>query len=182
MTRLGVPGPADDSPTPEGPTSTTTTTTTAPPKPTPGDVPAGYQRVTGPAGMRTVIPTGWRTQRSSGPGAMQAVDPADADRYVKYGGSAAPLIAIETSHIRYENDFAVRAPDYRRLKLDSATYGGHDAVEWEFEHRDGDGILHVRSLYWRADGKEYFVLVAAPAARWTAAKPIYDTMIAHATP
>jgi hypothetical protein len=170
----------DDSGTPSGPTAgrPPTTPTT---KPTP-TAPAGFQQVAGPAGLHTVIPAGWPAMRTTGPGAVQATDPADTVRFVKYGGSPAPVLGIELSHIQYENGFATRATDYRRIGLSSAHYGGHDAVEWEFEHREGASLMHVRSLYWRADGKEYFVLAAAPAPRWPQMQPIYDTMVANATP
>jgi hypothetical protein len=203
-----VPGPAtvpaasiptivyEDSPTtPSTPLPTTsadpddsrpgTTTTTAPPttKSTPTTVaPPGFQQVTGPAGLHTVIPAGWRSARTTGPGAMQATDPADTIRYVKYGGSAAPETGIESTHIQYENVFAGRAFDYKRLALNSAEYGGHDAVEWEFEHREGPNVMHVKSLYWRAEGKEYFVLAAAPATRWQQMQQIYKMMTENATP
>jgi membrane protein implicated in regulation of membrane protease activity len=179
---IPVPGTPDDSGTTGTTTTTTTTrapTTTTSPAPF---VPAGYQPVTGPAGLRTVIPAGWHPVRTTGPGAMQATDPADADRFVKYGGSVASDLGIEPAHIQYENGFALRTPDYKRLELSSAAYDGHDAVVWEFEHRDGGAVLHVRSLYWRANGKEYFVLASAPASRWDAMAPIYNTMVANASP
>lgn len=167
-------------------TTGTTTSTTRPPSTsvhTPTSAPpAGYQQVSGPAGLRTVIPAGWRSMKTTGPGALLAVDPADSVRYVKYGGSRAPDLAIEASHIQYENGFATRAVEYRRIALSSATYGGHDAVEWEFEHHDGSNLVHVRSLYWRAGGTEYFVLAAAPATRWPQMQPVYEAMVANATP
>lgn len=154
-------------------TSTPPVTTTAP---------AGFMRVNGPAGVQTVIPNGWRVSRSTGPGAMQATDPADGSRFVKFGGSAAPVIDISTSHVQYENGFATRTPGYRRLDLSSATYGGHPAVEWEFEHTQGTAVRHVRSLYWRAQGNEYFVFASGPADRWADTVPIYDAMVAHSSP
>jgi hypothetical protein len=144
--------------------------------------PDGFQRVSGPAGVFTVIPAGWSAVRSTGPGALQAADPAGTGRYVKFGGSVAPQIAIDLSHIQYENGFAARSADYRRIALSLATYGGHEAVEWEFEHRDGPNISHVRSLYWRVGGKEYFVLASAPVAQWAQMRPIYDTMVANTDP
>jgi hypothetical protein len=157
----------------------TTTTTTAPPT---APAPMGFQRVNGPAGVKTVIPDGWRPTRSTGPGAMQAVDPGGSGRYVKFGGSDAPALTIESDHVRYENDYAVRSQEYRRLELSSAVYAGHAAVRWEFEHRDGTGVAHVASLYWRAGGKEYFLLASAPAAQWEQMKPIYDAMVANSDP
>ncbi|HEV8562292.1 MAG TPA: hypothetical protein VGR06_38720 [Actinophytocola sp.] len=157
----------------------TTTTTAAPPS---APAPMGFQRVNGPAGVKTVIPDGWRPTRSTGPGAMQAVDPGGSGRYVKFGGSDAPALTIESDHVRYENDYAVRSQEYRRLELSSAVYAGHAAVRWEFEHRDGTGVAHVASLYWRAGGKEYFLLASAPAAQWEQMKPIYDAMVANSDP
>ena len=174
------PNNRDDSGAANGATTAHPPTTSAT-TPTP-TAPAGFQQVSGPAGLHTVIPTGWPAMRTTGPGAVQATDPADAVRFVKYGGSPAPDLGIESSHIQYENGFAARATEYKRIELSSATYGGHDAVQWEFEHRDGPSVMHVRSLYWRADGKEYFVMAAAPVARWPQMRPIYDTMVANARP
>src|SRR5438094_111676 len=104
-----------------------------------------------------------------------------SSRWLAFGVAMAYVVGsltlgIVPSHIQYENGFAVRAPDYRRIVLSSATYGGHDAVEWEFEHRDGVTVAHVRSLYWRVDGKEFFLLASAPAAQWAEMKSIYDAM------
>jgi hypothetical protein len=177
---IPVPNKADNAGALSTGTTPPTTTTSRPPATLPA--PVGYQRVSGPAGLRTVIPTGWQSVRASGPGAMQATDPVAASRYVKYGGSTAPDLAIETSHVLYENGFAIRALDYKRIKLQSASYGGHDAVQWEFEHREGSSVKRVCSLYWRADGKEYFVLVAGPTDNWAQMRSIYDTMVANATP
>jgi hypothetical protein len=163
--------------------STEATITVAPPSPPPPPAaPAGFRPVRGPAGLRTVIPDGWPAMPSAGPGADQATDPDNATHYVKYGGSAAPTAGIESSHARYENGFAARTDGYRRIALASASYDGHAAVEWEFEHRDATGVRHVRSLYWRSDGKEYFLLAAAPAAQWEQMKPVYDAMVANADP
>jgi hypothetical protein len=178
-----VPTTADDSRSHGGASSTTTvphpTSLAAPPTP---PAPPGFRWVSGPGGIRTVIPTGWRTTRSTGPGSMQATDPADPGRFVKFGGSAAPTLGIESLHVQYENDFALRENNYQRLVLESASYGGHDAVQWEFEHRDGAGVSHVGSLYWRANGKEYFILASAPISEWAQMKPIYDVMVANADP
>lgn len=171
----------DDSSAPGGSMTTRPGVPSSKPSPPP-TAPAGFQQVSGPGGLRTVIPVGWRPMRTSGPGAMLATDPADTIRFVKFGGSLAPPLAIDSSHIEYEHGFATRAVDYKRITLSSADYAGHDAVEWEFEHRDGSNLMRVRSLYWRAGGTEYFVLASAPAARWDGMRPIYETMVANATP
>ena len=168
----------DESAVPPGPARTAP----KPPAPPPVTAPPGFQRVDGPAGVRTVIPAGWPVMRTTGPGAVQATDPTSGGRFVKYGGTAAPGLGIDVVHVQYENAFATRAANYSRIVLRSARYGGHDAVEWEFEHRDGSQVAHVKSLYWRAGGKEYFLLASAPATQWPQMKTVYDTMVANADP
>jgi hypothetical protein len=142
--------------------------------------PAGYQYVTGPAGLRTVIPTGWYPIRVTG--GMQATDPADASRYVRYGASPAAKQNIEVAHVKQEREFAKKSTGYRKINMSLGRYGGHEAIEWEYEHQVGKRTVHVRALYWRVDGTEYFLLATSPAAGWSRMRPVYETMIAKASP
>ncbi|WP_459709329.1 hypothetical protein [Actinophytocola sp. KF-1] len=144
--------------------------------------PAGFQRVPGPEGLSTVIPDGWRAVSAGSPGALRAVDPSDPARVVGFGGARAASSDIVRVHVAYESGFASRTVAYRRLDLNSATYGGHPAVEWEFQHRDGRGVQRVHALYWLVDGVEYFVFASAPAERWSRMKPVYDAMVANSRP
>jgi hypothetical protein len=152
-----------------------TTTTTAPP-------PKGFQHVSGPAEVRTVIPVGWRISRAGGPGAMRASDPSDAGRFVGYGGAPAGTTDIITKRLEYENQFAARTADYLRIELNRATYAGHPAIEWEYRHDDGSGPQHVRALYWLADGTEYYVFASGSDAQWKRMQRIYDQMVANSAP
>ena len=144
--------------------------------------PAGFQVVRGPAGLSTVIPDGWRAASAGSPGAMRAVDPSDPARVVGFGGARASSTDIVRVHVDYESRFADRSVAYRRLDLNSATYGGHPAVEWEFQHRDGRGLQRVHALYWLVDGVEYFVFASAPYEEWTRMKPVYEAMVANSRP
>ena len=144
--------------------------------------PAGFQWVSGPAGMSTVIPYGWRTVSAGQPGAMRAVDPSDPGRVVGYGGAKALSDDIVATHVAYEERFAGRTSSYRRVGLNSATYGGHKAVEWEFVHQDGGGPQRVHALYWLVDGVEYFLFVSGPDQQWPRMTPIYDAMVANSRP
>lgn len=155
--------------------SRTTTTTTRPPPP-------GFQRVTGPAKIQTVIPVGWRIARAGAPGAMRASDPSDAGQFIGYGGAPAVSADIVDLHVATENQFAERAAAYQRLSLNRATYGGHPAIEWEYEHDDGSGLQHVCALYWLVDGTEYFVYASGPAEQWSRMRPVYDAMVANSRP
>lgn len=144
--------------------------------------PAGFQWVRGPLDLETVIPDGWQAVAAGQPGALRAVDPSDPGRIVGYGGARATSEDIVGVHIAYEQGFADNTTAYRRIDLNSATYGGHPAVEWEFVHRDGRELQRVHSLYWLAGGIEYFVFASSPNDQWTRMKPVYDAMVANSSP
>ncbi len=150
-------------------------TTTRPP-------PRGFQRVTGPAQVQTVIPVGWRIARAGGPGAMRASDPSDAGRFVGYGGARSDTTDLARQHLDYETEFSARTADYLRIDLNRALYAGHPAIEWEYKHDDGSGLQHVRALYWLVDGVEYFVYASGPDEQWSRMQPIYDQMVANSRP
>lgn len=151
------------------------TSTTRPP-------PQGFQRVAGPAEVSTVIPVGWRIARAGGPGAMRASDPADAGRFLGYGGAPTETTDIAQLHLATEIQFADRTTDYERISLRRAVYGGHPAIEWEYTHDDGSGEQHVRALYWLVDSIEYFVYASGPQPQWQRMQDIYDEMVANSRP
>jgi hypothetical protein len=145
-------------------------------------VPTGFQLVDGPVSLRTVIPYGWQVVAAGGPGAMRAVDPSDPGRIIGYGGAKATSPDLVGVHVGYEQRFADRTTDYRRVDLNSATYGGHPAVEWEFLHEDGRGTQRVHALYWLVNDTEYFIFVSGADAQWPRMVPIYDAMVANSRP
>jgi hypothetical protein len=149
---------------------------------TPSPAPAGFQRVHGPAGLETVIPDGWRSAVAGQPGAMRAFDPSDPGRIVGYGGAKAVSADLVATYLAYEESFADRTTGYHRVDLNSATYGGHAAVEWEFVHRDGEGLQRVHALYWLVNGVEYFVFASGLDQQWARMKPVYDAMVANSSP
>ncbi|SDH48061.1 hypothetical protein SAMN05192558_102131 [Actinokineospora alba] len=145
-------------------------------------VPEGFQRVAGPGGLVTTVPKGWAIARSSGPGSVQATDPADPARHVRYGGAPAPATDLLQSHVDYEAVFAKSRSGFKRLSLGTTQYHGVLAVDWEFEHDSAGVRKHVHSMYWRIDGIEYFVYAAANADRWAETVPIYHALIDNASP
>lgn len=145
--------------------------------------PTGFQFVSGPANVQTVIPVGWQTVTAGGPGAMRGSDPSDAGREVGYGGARAKSTDLVQTRLAEETSFAERTASYERIDLTRASYGGHVAVEWEFTYDDGRGTQHVRALYWLVNEVEYFIAAAGAEAVWeTRMKPIYDAMVAHSRP
>jgi eukaryotic-like serine/threonine-protein kinase len=154
--------------------TTTTVVTTRPPN--------GFQRVTGPEMVQTVIPIGWRVARGGAPGAMRATDPNDSGRFVGYGGAPAVTSDITATHAANETKFAERTDDYERVDLNRATYAGNPAIEWEYKHDDGSGRQHVRTLFWHVDGIEYFISASGPERQWRRMQLIYEEMVANSRP
>jgi hypothetical protein len=171
-------GPSDTTAAPTAPGASTT----AGPSMVALPVPEGYERVAGPGGLVTTVPKGWPITRSTGPGSMQATDPADPNRHVRYGGAFAPADDLLQSHVDYEATFAATKRNFTRLSLGTTTYHGVLAVDWEFEH-DVDGVRrHVHSMYWRINGVEYFIYASSTSDSWPRTLPIYHAMIDHVTP
>lgn len=145
-------------------------------------VPAGFRRVAGPGGLVTTVPEGWTITRSTGPGAMQATDPADPTRFVRYGGSRQQGSDLLASHVDYERRFARDKPDFRRVGMAAVDHRGAPAVEWEFEHGSPEGVRRARSLYWRVNGVEHFVYAASLVEHWPQTEGIYRTMVDNSSP
>ena len=132
--------------------------------------------------MSTVVPAGWPSTRAPGPGALQATDPADANRFLRYGGSPVPDQDTYPGHVAYQRDFAKSHQAFQSIRLDETVVRGVPAVDWEFEWNAPEGRRHVHSIYWHAQGYEYFVYASSLAERWPQTEPILDVMLSHATP
>lgn len=165
-----------------GETSTRPRITTPSPSMVAMPIPEGFQRVAGPGGLVTTVPKGWTITRSTGPGAVQATDPTDPERFVRYGGSPPPDQSLNESHVDYAKRFGATKPGFESIRLDALTYRGFPAVEWEFAHDSPVGRRHAKSLYWRVRGIEFFIYAASTSDRWTDTEPIYRTMMANSTP
>jgi hypothetical protein len=164
---------------PVSPVETTTTSVSESSTPALAD---DLQEVSGPGGMATAVPTGWPSSRAPGPGAVQATDPADAARFLRYGGSPVPDQDGYDTHVAYQSDFSKSHKAFQSMRLERTVLHGAAAVDWEFEWDAPEGRRHVRSVYWRTQGYEYFVYASSLVDRWPQTQPILDAMITHATP
>jgi hypothetical protein len=150
------------------------------PTTTSSELPGGYSTVTGPDNMTTEIPSGW-AQVPSGT-YVQANDPADSGRFVRYGATPAPagdLLASLTSAAQTNPTIQT---GYQQVQLITVAYHGDPAVDWEFEYVKAGVTRHIYSRYWEAGGIEYFVYVSSTSDRWSATSPIFDAMANAATP
>ena len=161
---------------------TVTETVSEPPVTTATSAPADYQLVAGPGGMTTHIPAYWPTKVAAGPGAMQADDPTGTARLLRYGGAPTPVADSYQLHVDYEAQFSRNKDGYVSLRLERTYVRGMSAIDWEFEYDAQDGRRHVRSVYWLAQGHEYFVYASAPVALWPETQEILDVMLDHSTP
>ena len=146
--------------------------------PAPTGPPSGFQQVSGPSGLTTVIPDGW--QVSPIRNGFQADDPRDGGangRFVRYQGVAgeADLFTWLTA---YEKQSWSTQPGYQRVRMSLQKYQGNPAVLWEFTYSLNGEPRHVKILYWNADGTQYDVYASAPAASWAQTSSIFDAMVA----
>ena len=155
VTLPGTTAPDDPSPPPSS---------TAESPPASSDTPAAlpFTPVAGDDGFITVVPAGWPAARlSTQPHAFQATDPADASRYVRFGSSPASGV-LRRTHEDYQRDAAPRQmPGLTRIAMTETVLHNVPALDWEFEWNAPEGRRHVRSLYWRVDGVEYFVYASS---------------------
>ena len=108
--------------------------------------------------------------------------PDGHDPEVRYGGSATAVTDSYEVHADYEREFSSDKANYVSLRLEPRSVRGMSAIDWEFEYDATDGRRHVRSVYWLAQGYEYFVYASAPAALWPETQEILDVMLDNATP
>jgi hypothetical protein len=166
------------SPPPWTPATTTTTTTTT----TTSSETLGFRRVITKAGMTTVVPSEWSVADcTSGNGCEQSNDPADSERFLRFGGSPSPAQPLAETQGDYEKQFAKRA-GYQQLRLQPGEYHGYPAVEWEFELTVSGVRKHIRVTYWRAAGNDNFVYASSTVDGWPRTLPIYQAMLADSTP
>ena len=84
-------------------------------------------------------------------------------------------------HVAYEERFADRTTAYKRVDLNSATYGGHPAVEWEFLHgtaEDCSGSTPCTGWWTR----RVLRVRLRPGRAVDPHAPVYDAMVANSRP
>ncbi|MEU0792194.1 hypothetical protein ABZ342_19170 [Amycolatopsis sp. NPDC005961] len=148
---------------------------------TPAAVGESYETVTAPAGFSTVVPRGWLSEPKN-PGSFQANDPVDESHYVRYGASEANGDLVKT-HVDAEKSAATRLTGLHRVRMDRTDVRGSEAVDWEFTWESStEGTRHVRAIYWRTGGTEYFVYVSALDSAWGPMPELLTTMVDRSRP
>ncbi|GAA3433899.1 hypothetical protein [Kutzneria kofuensis] len=151
----------------------------APSSTAPTGPPKGFQQVSGPSGLVTVIPDGWKI--SSIRNGFQADDPRNggaSGRFVRYQGVAGEA-DLYTWLTAYEKQSWSTQPGYQRVQMSQQKYLNNPAVLWEFTYALNGAPRHVKILYWNAGGTQYDVYASAPAADWAQTSPLFDAMVAN---
>jgi hypothetical protein len=147
----------------------------------PAGPPAGFQQVSGPSGLVTVIPDGWKT--SSIRNGFQADDPTNggaSGRFLRYQGVAGDA-DLYTWLTAYEKQSWSAQPGYQRVQMTQQKFHNDPAVLWEFTYTLDGEPRHVKILYWNANGTQYDVYASAPTANWAQTSPLFDTMVANSS-
>ena len=92
----------------------------------------------------------------------------------------APLIAQRS----LERSFAARHPrdDYRRLRLDAATFRGIPAAEWEYTFLDEGRLTRGYDITFIAAGRRHAILFQSPADRLAASQDEVQAFLAGYRP
>jgi len=137
-----------------------------------------YQQVSGPGGLTVDVPAGWVLTGSPSVDNEQADDPADAQRFVRFGASTPAKASQRDEILAGERTNPNIQRGYHRVQLTSLTFQGGDAVDWEFTFSKAGVTRHARGLYWRANGLGYVVYVSGPDSAWAPLQPVFDRMVA----
>ncbi|GAB1516658.1 hypothetical protein JCM33774_87030 [Actinophytocola sp. KF-1] len=140
----------------------------------------GFTQVTGPDGMTTHVPAGWRV--TTAPGVTRVADPAGTSTELWFGSSVPEGRDAYAARADCARRLAATRDGYAQVRLERTVVRGAPAVDWEFEYDAADGRRHVRSVHWRHGGREYFVRAAAPARLWPRAGEALAVMLARSTP
>lgn len=158
-----------------------TTRSTSAPR-TPSQPPLALRVVTAPGGLTVSIPADWPVAPGAVPSNLQADEPGGTGVYVRFGGSPAGPDSLFGTIAAYDRDFAVNREGYQRIRLETASSQGGEAVDWEFLFTKDGVARHASGHYWRSGQTEYVVYAAAPVDRWPQARDVLQVMIQTASP
>lgn len=179
-----APEPAAEAPvtTTPPPTTTWTPPSTSLAPVTDEPVPPSYRTVSGPGGVHVAIPADWQVKPGAVPSNLQA-DAPDGTSLIRFGGSAAEPGSLLDTVASNETENPNIVHGYLRLRLEPVVGMGVEAVNWEFEFVNKDGVQrHSYGRYWRLNGIDYVVYASTDAALWDTMTETIEVMVSTAGP
>jgi hypothetical protein len=130
-----------------------------------------------------VFPKGWPlTQCPNNGKCVIASDPAGTGRWVRIGADPTQSGTLLAARQAYVPVFARDHKGYNTIRIEPLTHRGLEAVDWEFEY-DLDGVRrHLRIVYWRKGGTDYYVYASSRLDNWSLTQPIFDEMLRNSGP
>ena len=134
--------------------------------------PASYTAYRDGGGFTVAVPKGWQP-KTERPGVVDLRAPT-GNRFLRLiSGSHASGSPVDSFYAA-ERDFAGSHTGYRRVRIESVSYRGYPAADWEFTYDKGGVTRHVRYRSFVTGNASYGIYVSAPQARYQATLPAFD--------
>ncbi|MEV7417853.1 serine/threonine-protein kinase [Streptomyces sp. NPDC089919] len=154
--------------------------------PAQGAVPAGWRRVTDPAGFTLAVPVGWKRRMD---GDQIDYTPDNGKHRIRLSSDTTPDFENPYLHVLdVENTVRTRLPQYRRITAPHPnTFRGQtDAAIWEFswlERKDHPGPRRaIDQMYVAEDGTEYALYMSGPEKDWDTTRDQFDIVLRYWQP
>ncbi|MFD3549091.1 serine/threonine-protein kinase [Streptomyces sp. NPDC058655] len=146
------------------------------PKATP---PAGWSRVTDPAGFTLFVPEGWTRQMD---GDQIDYTPDNGKHFIRIAADPSPDHVNPYAHLLDLEKQVQKRTDYQRLRLNQNTFRDSvRAARWEFTWTEK--VAHpgprraIEQMYIAPDDTEYAVYMSSPAADWSTTQQQFDIVL-----
>ncbi|MFJ5550796.1 serine/threonine-protein kinase [Streptomyces sp. NPDC093225] len=148
-------------------------------------LPAGWVRVTDPAGFTLAVPKGWKRRTD---GDQIDYTPDEGKHRIRISRDTTPDFENPYMHLLdVEKSVRSRLPKYHRETLHANTYRGQtQAGVWEFtwtEKKDHPGAKRaIDQMYVTPGGTEYAIYMSSPAKDWDTTREQFDVVLSHWQP
>ncbi|WP_176710032.1 hypothetical protein [Streptomyces sp. Wb2n-11] len=170
---------ASPSPSASGTGTTPSPSATSAP-PARSEVPAGYRRVTDPAGFSLAVPEVWSRQGADR-GQITYAGSTGMEHLLVGVVSDPPYSSSYENFLTIEKKAKANQRDFRRLRLERDTFQGRPGAIWEYTFTDkqtGETLHAIDQGYIAEDGTDYSIYTKARDRDWQYARKTFDTALA----
>ncbi|WP_308312064.1 serine/threonine-protein kinase [Streptomyces albipurpureus] len=143
------------------------------------EVPAGWRRVSDPAGFSLLVPQGWQRRVKGG---QIDYTPDNGRHLLRIGIDPAPDYENPHAHLVDLEKVLEKLPEYQRLRLEPNVFRDRaKAALWEFSWTERETFPGPRraidQMYFGDDGTEYALYMSGPAEDWSVTSGQFDIML-----